>query len=76
MSESLPGESVPTCETCGANFANQNDLESHINAHHEEMEAAESGPEKQYKCQCGATFKSKDSLIEHERVVHRQVEAV
>ena len=58
MSDSVPGESVPTCEICGANFANQDDLENHLNTHHNEMEASEADM-KMHKClDCGATFHS------------------
>ena len=75
MSDSVPGESVPTCEICGANFANQDDLENHLDTHHNEMEASEADM-KMHKClDCGATFHSQDGLVEHQQMVHHKVEA-
>jgi len=71
MSDSLPGESVPTCETCGANFANQAELENHRRTHAGGSMADKTGAEQQWKCQqCGATFKSEEALIEHNQVAH------
>ena len=72
--ESLPGESVPTCEDCGANFANEEDLRKHHAEHHARISAAEKARPGEYKCStCGGTFPEKDALIEHQQAAHGKV---
>jgi len=73
--ESMPGESVPTCEDCGANFANEEDLRKHHEMEHERMKTADKGPVEAHKCSiCGATFPKKDGLIQHQQAAHHKVE--